>query len=154
MDIQTQWNPVAGYGDWSVSAGDLTSEAGLRTAVLLSLHTDATAHDDDELLADGDRRGWWGDLALDGEQEGDRFGSRLWLLAREKHTEKTRRRAVLMAREALAWMREDQVAQAIEVDARWQGELLDQLVLGIVIIRPPPLPALRLDVLWQAEGAR
>lgn len=47
------------------------------------------------------RRGWAGD-ALD--RRGERTGSRLWLLARAKDTEQTRRLAEGYAAEAIAWL--------------------------------------------------
>jgi phage gp46-like protein len=152
-DFQTSYDPLAMMGDWSVTAGDLTTDAGLRTAVILSLLSDATANADDDLY-DGDRRGWWGDLALDGDRAGDRFGSRLWLLARAKVSEATRRRAVLMCRDALAWLIEDGIAVSVDIAAEWQGDDRQQLAIGIGVNRPPPLPASRYDILWIAEGAR
>lgn len=153
-DIATGWDPEAAGGDWSMVDGDLAADPGLRTAVILSIMTDATAHSDDELPSDGDRRGWWGDLALAGEPPGDRIGSRLWLLARAKATEETRRRAQLMCREALAWIIEDRIAASIDVLTAWQGDRGDQLAIAITINRPKPGVSARFDLLWTAEGAR
>lgn len=153
MDIATTWDPELAAGDWGVSAGQLTGDAGLRTAVVLSLMTDATAHADDALEVPGDRRGWWGDLQMPGDAPGDRFGSRLWLLRRAKRSEQTRRRAEIMCREALAWLVTDGVASGIEVAAGWQGESGDQLAIAITIQRPG-LPAAQYDVLWRTEGSR
>lgn len=82
MDIKLSW---AGWGaDCSLHAADLLPENELETAVILSLLCDARARDDDTLPDKGkDRRGWWADsVAL--EVDGDRTGSRLWLLSREK----------------------------------------------------------------------
>lgn len=153
-DIATGWDPEAAGGDWSMADGDLTTDPGLRTAVILSIMTDATAHADDELPVDGDRRGWWGDITLAGERPGDRFGSRLWLLARAKATEETRRRAQLMCREALAWMIEDRIAASVDVLTEWQGDRGDQLAIAITVNRPKPGASARFDLLWTAEGAR
>lgn len=73
--------------------GDLVAENTLRTAVILSLFLDRRA-DDDDVLPNGsnDRRGWWADTVAPmteygiggGLASGDRIGSRLWLLSREK----------------------------------------------------------------------
>lgn len=120
-------NP-AGIGpaaDWVISGGDLAPDDGLQSAVIISLFTDRLAAADDELPDDsGDRRGWWGD-SLD---PGDNIGSRLWLLSRRKQTQQTLNDAIGYAREALAWMIEDGVAQQIDVQAEWAG-------LGILKMR-------------------
>lgn len=113
----------------------LVKEDGLNTAVLISLLTDRRAEPDDRLPTDdgrtsiigADRRGWAGD-ALDPTH---RIGSRLWLLAREKQTEETRRRAESYCREALQWLIDDIIASAIAIDAQWTS--LGRLDAGIVI---------------------
>lgn len=79
--------------DCGMEAGDLVAENTLRTAVILSLFLDRRA-DDDDVLPNGsnDRRGWWADTVAPmteygiggGLASGDRIGSRLWLLSREK----------------------------------------------------------------------
>jgi phage gp46-like protein len=98
-------------GDWQFVAPDLLTDEGPETAVLLSLFSDALAHEDDVLpdIVEGDRRGWWAGP----------IGSRLWLLAREKETEEVRLRAEFYAREALQWMLDDEVADQIDVVAAW-----------------------------------
>lgn len=105
--------------------GGLATEDTLHSAVILSLLTDRRAKTDDRLPGETgsqspvppDRRGWVGDVVAD--VQGDRFGSRLWLLAREKQTEETRRRAESYAIEALQWLLDDQIAFAVEVEAEW-----------------------------------
>ena len=115
MDIKLSW---AGWGaDCSLYAADLLPENELETAVILSLLCDARARDDDTLPDEGkDRRGWWADSAAP-EADGDRTGSRLWLLSREKTLPETLRRAKDYAEEALAWLIEDNVARAVTVTA-------------------------------------
>src|SRR4051812_44105846 len=91
------------------------------TPAIMSLLCDRRARPDDELpmpeapVLEPDllnpRRGWWGD-ALDAQ--GQRCGSRLWLLVRAKQTILTRRRAELYAREALAWASETGLAVAAD----------------------------------------
>lgn len=106
--------------------GSLASENSLSSAVILSLLTDRRAKPDDRLPDDSgarsivvppDRRGWVGDVMAD--IPGDRFGSRLWLLHREKQTEETRRRAEGYALEALQWLIDDQIADSVKVAAEW-----------------------------------
>lgn len=113
------WNAAAMGGDVEVVAGTLAHDETLRTAILISLFTDRRAEPDDELPdgAAGDRRGWLGDALS--TVEGDRIGSRLWLLKRRKQTEETRRLAEDYCREALAWLVEDEIATAIAVEAAW-----------------------------------
>lgn len=125
-------------GDLGLEHGDLERDTTLATSVVLSLFSDARARDDDELPAgDTDRRGWWGDLL---GEEGDRFGSRLWLLSREKVRPQVLVRARQYAREALTWVLEDRIAERVEVEAEFQrlpGEAVPTvLALGISLVRP------------------
>ncbi|WP_034627143.1 phage GP46 family protein [Desulfocurvibacter africanus] len=119
--------------DLALNGPDLASDSGLRTAVLLSLLTDRRAEDDDEIPdGTGDRRGWWADAYA--EREGDRWGSRLWLLRRSKQLPETVRLAREYAEEALAWMVEDGVATSVSVTA----EIVSKGLLGLrVEIRQP-----------------
>lgn len=114
------------------SNGDLLADDGLRTAVALSLLSDRRARADDA-LPDGstDRRGWWADALAD--RQGDQFGSRLWLLSREKDLAEVRRRAEGYARESLEWLLDDRVATDIEVEARTVGS--DRLLIDVAVIR-------------------
>ncbi|WP_029770710.1 phage GP46 family protein [Pseudogulbenkiania sp. MAI-1] len=82
-------------------------------AIVLSLFCDARALPQDQ---QGDPRGWWGDALA--SQSGDRWGGRLWLLARRaKNVPETLRLAEDYTREALQWLLDDQVASAIDVTA-------------------------------------
>ena len=94
-----------------------------------------------------DRRGWWAD-AYPAIAE-DRIGSRLWLLSREKQLPSVLARAREYAEEALAWMVEDGVAEAVEVEASWVRSGL--LGLLIRIVRPSaPAVEYKFDYLWEA----
>lgn len=118
----------------------LLKEESLNTAVIVSLLTDRRAEPDDRLPTDdgttsvigADRRGWCGDSLA--EQPGQRIGSRLWLLAREKQTEETRRRAVSYCQEALEWLVDDGVASAVSVEAAWAdiGRLNAQIEIALI----------------------
>ncbi len=124
MDIALVYDPQATVFDLAVLDGDLATDAGLMTATILSLFTDRRALDDDALPDDtGDRRGWWADAYNDRP-----FGSRLWLLHREKELDDVLRRANEYTEEALAWMVEDGVATAVEVEA-------EHLRRGTLLIR-------------------
>lgn len=129
-DVRIVW--ADGQTDMIIAEDDVASDAGLRTAITLSLFTDRRANDDDALpAAGGDRRGWWGDQFA--AVEGDKIGSRLWLLDRSARREDTVQRATEYAREALAWMLEDRVAAAVNVDVESVG---DQITYSVGIVRP------------------
>lgn len=126
---------------------DMRSDDALTRAVLISLFTWRRARPDDR-LPDDRRHGWWGDTYA--TVNGDRIGSRLWLLTREKLTQETINRAREYAEEALAWMRADGVAARISVQVDRRG--LDRLDLLVRIWRREgdrqPVE-LRFDNFWQ-----
>ena len=134
-DMRIAWDTVDGVprGDLALTTGDVATDEGLETAVLISLFTDRRALASDELPAGGtDRRGWWGDV--EPPAEGDEIGSRLWLLRREKRTADVLNRAREYAREALQWLLDDQVATAVAVDVEYINT--DWLALLVRITRP------------------
>lgn len=115
MDARIIWSDWG--GDLATISGDVLLTDGLETAVILSLFLDARARDDDTLPDGGtDRRGWWADDAAP-TADGDRTGSRLWLLSREKTLPEVLRRAHDYAAEALAWLVDDGIARAVDVGA-------------------------------------
>lgn len=136
--------------DMAVIDDDVSADQGLRTALILSLFTDRRAEDDDVLPGGDDRRGWWADEFL--EHLGDRHGSRLWLLDRSKSTEDVIPRAEDYAREALAWLLEDRVAERVDVACEISGETR---TLVITVYRPGLDPTTyRFAHVWDGEAAR
>lgn len=134
--------------DWQVRNAALASDDGIESAVVISLFTDARAGDDDDVLPDGSdqRRGWWGDTYA--AQSGDRIGSRLWLLAREKQVPEVLERAREYAAEALQWLIDDGIARAVNV----QAEVVRNGVLGlsIEIVRSSrPVAKYRFEAFWK-----
>lgn len=115
-------------GDLRIESNDLAPEDTLATAVAHSLLTDAR---DDE----SGERGWWGDCVAD--NAGDRYGSRLWLLARAPRTAETLRLAQEYAREALAWLVADKAATKVVSTASFvaapEGETL---TLSVAVTLP------------------
>jgi phage gp46-like protein len=131
VDIATTWNEATGSGDYELlSSGSLRDDQDLATAVILSLGTNRTAHDDDVPPDGGGRRGWWADA-----YRKYALGSRLWLLSREKETEVTRLKAEVYAREATDWLIREGVASQIDIAATWTGP--GRLELTLVIVSPP-----------------
>lgn len=128
MDIALTYDSQIAAFDVSIDAltADLAAEDALATAVTLSLLTDRTAQPGDVPAAD-DRRGWWADAMAD--QAGDQFGSRLWLLAREKQLPATIVRARAYIEEALAWLIDDGLASKVtaSVFAPRRGWLVAQV---------------------------
>jgi len=123
-------------GDLKLGAAGLEQDDDLTTCVLVSLFTDRRARADDPLPAGAgdDRRGWLGDALA--TIEGDRIGSRLWLLKREKQTNETKRRAITYCREALAWLIDDNLATQIDIAAEWLPDRDGILGVDIVVRRP------------------
>lgn len=158
-DIRLGWDTGLMEGDFSFDsvAQDLDPDAGLETAVLISLFTDRRANDDDVLpdFNNPDRRGWWGDLGSP-EAEGDQIGSRLWLLNREKTLESVLVKAKKYAEESLNWMVEDGVVKSVEVESERQGPVgLDRLALLVRVFRPDGtvLP-FKYEIQWIAQESR
>lgn len=127
-DIRTIYTPEKMAFDWAVAGAGLEEDDGLETAVLLSLFTDRRANADDPLSgAADDRRGWWADQYQD--VAGDKIGSRLWLIAREKQTASVLVRAQEYAEEALAWLVQDGLARSVAATA----EIVRAGVLGLTV---------------------
>lgn len=102
-------------GDIGVGSNmDLLQDDGLYTATLISLFTDRRAPLEAELPQDEtSRRGWWND-ALGGQK----IGSLLWLINREKTLPEVAARAEEYCREALAWMIEQGIAAKVDIEAQ------------------------------------
>lgn len=146
-DIALLWDAEAFAGDIAVREGAIVIDDGLRTAILISLFSDARAAADEPLpTAGGDRRGWWGDAF---SAPGNGLGSKLWLLARSKITPQVIARARDHARAALAWLIEDGVAKSIEVEAVALAP--GTLAIGVAIERPSGPGRQRFDFTWNAS---
>lgn len=117
-DIKIFYDSVTGRYDIKYANGDIFRENGMTTALLMSLFTDRRARDDDELINEDDKRGWWGDLL---EDNGDLIGSRLWLL-NGKASEENLELAKGIISEAVKWFVDDGVWQKFEVYTEYQGE--------------------------------
>jgi len=105
--------------DLAVASGDLLTDDGLLTAVVVSLFTDRQAEATDELPAgETDRKGWWADATLPRLTGApDKIGSRLWLLRREKQLPEVVARAREYATEALQWLLTEHRVDGLTVTA-------------------------------------
>lgn len=147
-DFALIWDADLAIGDMAIVDDDVASDAGLKTAVLLSLFLDRRANDDDRLPDNtGDRRGHWGDEFS--SDENDRIGSRLWLLSRAKSLSDLPRLAQGYCSEALQWLLDDGVASRVDVSA----ELVNAaLLITANIERPGRAPiSFTFDHVWNAE---
>lgn len=88
-----------------------TLETWLRSAVIMSLFTDARATADEEPDIT-ERRGYWGDIDLDGD---DSLGSKLWLHRRSKLTNDVANTVRDEAQAALDWLVEEGHVSALVV---------------------------------------
>jgi phage gp46-like protein len=124
----------------------ITQDAVLETAVIISLFTDRQA-DDDDIIPDGtnDKRGWWGDLLA--SVVGDKIGSRLWLLHREKQLEEVRKDAETYAYEALEHLLDDVIVNSITIVASFPRS--EWLALSIDIEKADG-QLLNLNYSWEA----
>ena len=151
-DIALAWDADRFAADLLLGAGQLVSDDGLRTAILISLFSDARAPEGAELPEAGaDRRGWWGDdFAADGQNATGQnaIGSGLWLLQRAKITPATLQRAREGAFEALGWLIRDGIAAAIDVEVEAQGS---RLAIGVTLDRPQGPGRQRHDFTWLAS---
>lgn len=88
--------------------------------------------DEGDIRPNDSWQGWWGDTFAD--FDGDKFGSKLWLLGRSKIVPETLRRAEQYAEEALQWLIEDGVAGRVETHAEYNEFL--RLDLLVTIYKP------------------
>lgn len=150
-DIRTVFLGFDQGADYALASLGLAADDGLETAVILSLFTDRRAEADD-VIPDGtrDRRGWWADAYPGSGSEGDKIGSRLWLLHREKQLPSVLARAEEYAREALQWLLDDGVAEHVEVTASIPRAGILGLVIRITRPRSPTVQ-FRFDAFWGAK---
>lgn len=125
---------VDGCFQLDIENGDLLTEQGLETAVLISLFSDQRINEEELPPGLISKRGWWGDLFAD--FEGDKIGSKIWILDRSKNSLETLAQLETYAKECLAWMITDGVASSIEVEGEIDEDNNQQINLSISITRP------------------
>ncbi|PWD90336.1 phage GP46 family protein [Ignatzschineria cameli] len=126
-DLAVVW--VNGAGDISIDGHDFEVDDSLTTAVIISLFTDR-AVPEDELEEGMQNQGWWGDSYSD-----EPWGSKLWLLRRQKSTDDVASDAEDYAYEALEWLVNDNLIDSLVVNASRESStksaVKDMLVLSI-----------------------
>jgi Mu-like prophage protein gp46 len=133
--------------DIRISKGDLVREEDLETAITLSLFSDRRAAADDPIEKGESLRGWWGDTFA--EVKNDKFGSKLWLLRREKQLQSVLDRAKQYAQESLQWLIDDRVASKVLVITEIVGEKPSGILgIRIEVTRPTGLQTFQFDYVW------
>ncbi|MFP3944636.1 MAG: phage GP46 family protein [Alphaproteobacteria bacterium] len=146
-DVALKYDPLTQAFDIAVSEGDLVTDEGLRTAVIVSLFTDARTSGEDDDVPGTDKGGWWGEKLEDGNS---RWGSRLWLLRRAKLTAGLPRLVEEWAAEALAWMVDQGVAERVEAVAEvTPAEGGARLTLTVTLHRAQGAQSFVFDPLWE-----
>ena len=149
-DIALNWNGPAWHGDIVLRNGALAIDNGLRTAILISLFSDARAPEGAALPEESDdRRGWWGDDFPADPSRRVETGSLLWLLRRSKITQATLARARESAIAALQWLRDEGIASRLSVSVEAQEG--QRLAIGIELDRPDGPTRERYDYVWEAS---
>lgn len=124
----------------------------ISTLALISLFTDARADDSDTLPDDSkDLRGWPGDSFYS-----EPWGSKLWLLYREKMTTDVRNKAVKYAEDALAWMLRDSGNGIVAKSVKVTGSIpkFQTLALNVVITKPDDeVISFTVSKRWETQGA-
>jgi len=113
------------WADMDISKGDFLQDNYLETSMMISLFSDAPASTDElnrfneDQLNKSRNRGWYGSSFADLE-----YGSKLWLLEREKRTQGTLNLAQQYCEEALQWLINDGIAKKITVECSWSFDIL------------------------------
>lgn len=152
-DIRLVWDVLHASIALNDDGTDFATDAGLETAVIISLFTDRRASETDELPAtETDRRGWWGNT-LQSPDDDEEIGSKLWLLRREKEMPVVLIRAREYATDALKWLVRDKVASRVDVNVSIARP--GWLFLNPVIHRPSSrIVEYRFDYNWQSQESR
>ncbi|UCQ39658.1 phage GP46 family protein [Edwardsiella piscicida] len=145
MTIGLTWKNLLSRGDITIQHDGLSLDDGLVTLVLICLFTDARADADDEIPdGSGDPRGWPGDTFSDSP-----WGSKLWLLEREKLTESVRQRVEDYARLSMQPLLRAGYARSADVVASIAS--FDRINFIVVLIRPDKSQlTIQLSRRWEA----
>lgn len=96
----------------NANGDDLQQDFDLKTAVVVSLFSDARAATRDLPSIDADPRGWWN----------AEIGSLLWLLSREKTIPVNLEKGIVYIRNALNWLIEQGIASKIDVSGAIENQ--------------------------------
>lgn len=155
----SRYDPVAGVADWALAGnaagntGGLAADAALATAVTLCMFSDAMippAHPLAYLVADGDRRGWWGDgVDVRADLGEGPLGSLLWVLRRAPLTPAIAQWARTLALQALSPLQRQ--GAVVRIDATATIMARDALVLDVAMYGRDGAKVFdrKFDLVWQ-----
>lgn len=151
IGLQVIFDEVSGrsFIDINIGEADLEADEGAETAALISLFTDQRCTTEEVPTFETARRGWWGDLLADVND--DQIGSKLWLLTREKTTTQTLQRFIDYSRDALQWMIDDGFADEVNVDAEYIARGI--IKVTIEMVKPSGLSE-SFELIWDGQGGR
>lgn len=138
---------LAGRYDLTVLNGDLKTTAGLDSAIIISILTDARASES-QIQLPQQRRGWPGNVAS--IVPGRQLGSLLWLTDQRRLTAQTLNAVVDYVHKALSWITEDTLLKTINTS----GEIvpLVGIVLKIKMTAHDGTTSNQYVKLWEATG--
>ncbi len=109
------------FTTFSLDSLDLHEIEALENAILISLFTDKRVESEIE------KRGYWADVV---NENSEKTGSELWLLARSKLDEETKELASQYVRDSLSWLIPAGIAKSVDVDVE---ALRGSLILNLSI---------------------
>lgn len=128
--------------DLVVKNGEIQKDDSLKTAVLISLFTDARCEKNELPPGETSLRGFWGDCLFN-----ENTGSKLWLLNRTKESNQTLIKVKEYAQDALKWLITDGLAKDVGVNAFYDNK--KNLVLNISIYKnDDSIEPITIDNLW------
>lgn len=96
--------------------GDIKTTDGFETSLLMSILGNKRASAS-EVPAPQNRRGWWGNEALDFDDY--EIGSKLWLLNQARQTQRTLNDSITYSRDATQWYVDDNFLDKVQVTAEY-----------------------------------
>jgi phage gp46-like protein len=126
-DIKIDFNI---YGDIAIEDGDISLDVTLKTAVIISLFSDARTPESIEFSED--RRGYWGDSI---DEEKIEMGSLLWMQDRSRLNQQTIDDRKNFCTNAMQWLITDGIADNIVVNAERSIINRDAIITNIVIYK-------------------
>lgn len=128
--------------DLVVKNGEIQADESLKSAVLISLFTDARCEKTELPSGEISQRGYFGDAIF-----GEKTGSKLWLLNRAKYNNDTLIKAKEYAQNALAWLVVDGLAKEVQVDAFFNEQ--KEMILNVSIFKNNnDLESITINNLW------
>lgn len=134
-DIRLLFDVNKQYADFMIADRDVDRDAGIETAVMLTLLTDKRAEAGDPLPdGSGYKGGWWGDsLPVVPDYE---MGTKLWLLQRSKTLSEIPAIAKEYLNDGFKWMIEDGIVKSVEVAVERRRDLKDTLYFALTFVKP------------------